>query len=198
MYLNLVRYLPAVVRKWWANLPHRPKLIVEKFHMFYAAQLLCHEELQSLMEKREKLDNMQIGIHSSTREIQAVYSIDEARMELLITLPLNYPLGVVKVDCGKQIGGRLQSRVVIMQLTLFLSHQNGTLWDGLSLWKRNLDKKYEGVEECYVCYSVIHQDTCQLPKLTCKTCRKKFHSPCLYRWFSSSNKSTCPICRNMF
>lgn len=100
-------------------------------------------------------------------------------MELIVTLPVNHPLGAVKVESGKQIGGRLQSRVLVMQLTIFLTHQNGSLWDGLSLWKRNLDRKFEGVEECYVCYSVIHQDTCQLPKLSCKTCRKKFHGPCL-------------------
>jgi len=59
--------------------------------------------------------------------------------------------------------------------------QNGTIYDGLTMWKNNLDKKFEGVEECYVCYTVIHQETCQLPKLTCKTCKKKFHGPCLVR-----------------
>lgn len=98
-------------------------------------------------------------------------------------------LGAVKVNCGQQIGDKLQSRVVVMQLSIFLTHQNGSIWDGLSLWKRNLDRKFDGVEECYVCYSVIHQETCQLPKLTCKTCKKKFHGQCLVRassHFSSS------------
>lgn len=122
---------------------------------------------------------MQITVHLSTREVLATYSIDEARMECSVTLPVNHPLGVVKVDSGKQIGGRLQSRVLVMQLTIFLTHQNGSIWDGIVLWKRNLDRKFEGVEECYVCYSVIHQDTCQLPKLSCKTCKKKFHGTCL-------------------
>ncbi|EDW99715.1 uncharacterized protein Dyak_GE22938 [Drosophila yakuba] len=141
---------------------------------------------------------MQVTVHSSTREVLAVYAIDEARMELVITLAPNYPLGAVKVECGKQIGGRASSRNVGMQLTIFLTHQNGTIYDGLTMWKNNLDKKFEGVEECYVCYTVIHQDTCQLPKLTCKTCKKKFHGPCLYKWFTTSSKSTCPICRNVF
>lgn len=53
----------------------------------------------------------------------AVYAIDEARMELVITLAPNYPLGAVKVECGKQIGGRASSRNVGMQLTIFLTHQ---------------------------------------------------------------------------
>lgn len=188
----------AVVRKSWTNLPHRTNLLIEKFNMYYASALLCQEELRALMDKRDKMDNIQISVHNSTREIIAVYTKEEARMELMITLPLNYPLAVAKVEGGKSVNSRIQSKEVLMQLNLFLSHQNGTIWNGLSLWKRNLDKKFEGVEECYVCYSVIHQDTYQLPKLTCKTCKKRFHSPCLYRWFSTSNKSTCPICRNIF
>jgi E3 ubiquitin-protein ligase listerin len=140
----------------------------------------------------------QITVFTPARQVSATYSMDEAKMELVITLPVNHPLGAVKVESGKQIGGRMQSRQVVMQLSIFLTHQNGSIWDGLSLWKRNLDRKFEGVEECYVCYSVIHQDTCQLPRLSCRTCKKKFHAPCLYRWFSTSNKSTCPICRNIF
>lgn len=73
--------------------------------------------------KKDKHENMQVTVHISTREVLAVYSIDEARMELVITLASNYPLGSVKVDCNKQIGGRASSRNVAMQLTIFLTHQ---------------------------------------------------------------------------
>lgn len=47
------------------------------------------------------------------------------------------------------------------------------------LWKRNLDKKFQGVEECYICYSILHSSNYQIPKLSCRTCHKKFHSSCL-------------------
>lgn len=198
LYTQSLRYLPAVVRRWWNGLNHRHAAIVGKVTSNCVSNLLCQDEFQSLVEKKDRQDNMQIKVHAAARQVTAVYSIDEAKIELHITLPNNFPLGAVTVEDGKQIGGRLQSRQVVMQLSIFLTHQNGSIWDGLSLWKRNLDRKFEGVEECYVCYSVIHQDTCQLPKLSCKTCRKKFHGPCLYRWFSTSNKSTCPICRNIF
>lgn len=60
--------------------------------------------------------------------------------------------------------------------------QNGSIWDGLLLWKSNLDKKFEGVEECYICFSIVHQSSHQLPKMTCGTCKKKFHSFCLVRF----------------
>ena len=61
--------------------------------------------------------------------------------------------------------------------------------DGLALWKRNVDKKFAGVEECMVCFSVIHPSNYQLPKLQCKVCKKKFHSACLV--------STIPIYQNL-
>ncbi|XP_058458780.1 E3 ubiquitin-protein ligase listerin [Malaya genurostris] len=198
LYTQSLRFLPAVVRRWWNGLNHRHATLIGKVTSNCVSNLLCQDEFQALMEKKDRQDNMQIKVHVAARQVMAVYSIDEAKIELHITLPCNFPLGAVTVEGGKHIGGRLHSRQVVMQLSIFLTHQNGSIWDGLSLWKRNLDRKFEGVEECYVCYSVIHQDTCQLPKLSCKTCKKKFHGPCLYRWFSTSNKSTCPICRNIF
>lgn len=57
--------------------------------------------------------------------------------------------------------------------------QNGSIWDGLVLWKSSLDKRFEGVEECYICFAILHNPSHQLPKLSCHTCRKKFHSHCL-------------------
>ena len=76
--------------------------------------------------------------------------------------------------------------------------QNGSLVDGLQLWKRNVDKHFEGVDECYICYSVLHGSSYQLPRKQCRTCRKRFHAECLYRWFDTSNNSACPLCRNLF
>lgn len=179
VYMLALKHLPAVVRKWWTDSHPRQKLLVDKITSVFISSQLCNDELRALLDKKKKNDAFQITVHNSTREARATYVIDEARMELIIQLPINYPLGTVKVTCGQQIGDKLQSRVVVMQLSIFLTHQNGSIWDGLSLWKRNLDRKFEGVEECYVCYSVIHQETCQLPKLTCKTCKKRFHGQCL-------------------
>ena len=53
-------------------------------------------------------------------------------------------------------------------------------------------------QECYICFYILHGTNHQLPKLACRTCKKKFHSACLYKWFSTSNNSTCPLCRNLF
>ena len=80
----------------------------------------------------------------------------------------------------------------------WFQNQNGSVVDGLTAWKRNVDKRFEGVEECYICFFILHGSTYQMPKVACPTCKKKFHSACLYKWFSTSQNSTCPLCRNLF
>lgn len=51
--------------------------------------------------------------------------------------------------------------------------------DGLRIWRRNIDKRFEGVDDCMICFSVLHGTNFQLPRLSCRTCKKKFHSACL-------------------
>ncbi|XP_014677567.1 PREDICTED: E3 ubiquitin-protein ligase listerin-like [Priapulus caudatus] len=76
------------------------------------------------------------------------------------------------------------------------AEQNGSILEALLMWRRNVSKHFEGVEECMICFSVLHASNYQLPKFTCKTCHKRFHNVCLYKWFSTSQKSTCPMCRS--
>ena len=59
--------------------------------------------------------------------------------------------------------------------------QNGSLLDGILLWKSNLDKHFAGVDDCMICFSVIHSSNYSLPKMVCRTCKKKFHNACLVR-----------------
>uniref|UniRef100_A0A1X7TC72 E3 ubiquitin-protein ligase listerin n=1 Tax=Amphimedon queenslandica TaxID=400682 RepID=A0A1X7TC72_AMPQE len=75
---------------------------------------------------------------------------------------------------------------------------NGSILEGLLLWKSNLDKHFAGLDDCMICFSIIHGSTYSLPKMICRTCKKRFHSSCLYKWFSTSNKSSFPLCRNIF
>lgn len=183
IYTKMLRVLPAVARKYWHNLNTRQKNIIDKITTNYVAEQICNLEFQELNEKRGKDKNIEIQLRQTIREINATYTIEDACMELIVTLPINYPLGSIKIDLGQHIGSRFHSRDLIMQLSIFLTHQNGSIWDALMLWKKNLDRKFEGVEECFICYSVIHQDSCQLPKQSCRNCKKKFHGPCLVSKF---------------
>ncbi|XP_025830695.1 E3 ubiquitin-protein ligase listerin isoform X2 [Agrilus planipennis] len=196
-YYQTLSQLPALVRQWWSVTESKVSQIVERVTSVYVSPTLCSQELSDVIQHEKKFKNMTVKVYPNVREVVAIYTVDEAQMELLITLPPNYPLKVPDIQCNRQICGT-SHRQWILQLKTNVLHQNGRIWDGLSLWNNNLDKKFEGVEECYICFAVLHQGTYQLPKLSCSTCRKKFHSACLYKWFSTSNKSTCPICRNLF
>lgn len=63
-----------------------------------------------------------IKIIPSIREVVAIYTVDESQMELVITLPTNYPLGGPDVQCNRQIGG-ITHKQWLMQLKKCVLHQ---------------------------------------------------------------------------
>ena len=196
LYTNSLRFLPVLVRQWWSTTDSRVSTAVDKITSVHVSPMLCSEELQS--NKFENIENMQVKVLPSAGEVIALYQMDETKLELSIVLPTNHPLGAVTITPCQFVGGTANWRNCHMQLSILLTHQNGSLWDGLMLWKKNLDKRFGGIEECCICYSVFHISTYQIPKSSCHTCRKKFHTSCLYKWFNTSQKSSCPICRNVF
>ena len=67
---------------------------------------------------------MTVKARPLTREVVAVYTVDEISMELVVTLSANHPLGVVSVDSGKRVGVSAgQWRQWMLQMVTFLSHQ---------------------------------------------------------------------------
>ncbi|XP_036139185.1 uncharacterized protein LOC105831366 isoform X2 [Monomorium pharaonis] len=198
LYTNCLRRLPVLVRQWLSTVDSRVSATVDKITSHYVSPKLCEDELLYSRLQLANVENMQVKVHSTAREVIAEYQMEDTKLELSIVLPPNYPLGRVTVESGQEIDGTAKGKNCHTQLSKFLTHQNGSVWDGLLMWKRNLDKKFAGVEECYICFSIFHISTYQLPKLSCHTCRKKFHTRCLYKWFNTSQKSTCPICRNVF
>lgn len=197
VYCNALLRLPALVRQWWGDLEPKVATLVEQVTSVHCAPLVCAEEIKVIQAKDMHHGNMLIKVHPSVREVVAVYQVDEAEMELCIQLPSNYPLGPVRIESRKQLVDG-QWRNQMMQLTFLLTHQNGSIWDGLEHWKSNLDKRFEGVEECYICFSIVHSSNLDIPRQSCSKCKKKFHSACLVKWINTSNKATCPICRNLF
>ncbi|XP_051781695.1 E3 ubiquitin-protein ligase listerin [Erpetoichthys calabaricus] len=199
VYYGTLKYLPAMVRLWFNSLEKRLFTTVDRFTSKFVSNILSSQEISSVQNNTKIFDNMMVKARPTTREVIATYSVDDIFIELVIKLPTNYPLGVISVESGKRVGVAVQQwRNWMLQLTTFLTHQNGSIMEGLTLWKNNVDKRFEGVEDCMICYSVIHGSNYSLPKKSCRTCRKKFHSACLYKWFTSSNKSACPLCRENF
>ncbi|XP_074957449.1 E3 ubiquitin-protein ligase listerin isoform X1 [Phalacrocorax aristotelis] len=199
VYHITLKDLPAMVRLWWNSCEKRVFSVVDKFTSKYVSSVLSSQEISSVQTSTQLFNGMTVKARSVAREVIATYSVDDIFIELIIQLPSNYPLGSITVESGKRVGVAVQQwRNWMLQLSTYLTHQNGSIMEGLSLWKNNVDKRFEGVEDCMICFSVIHGSNYSLPKKACRTCKKKFHSACLYKWFTSSNKSTCPLCRETF
>ena len=228
LYKYTIKCIPAMVRDWWNSQSKRVSDQVDRYTTKFVSPVLIDEEIKEVNRSAHYINNpvqtnepvmVEVGAQkkptlpvddddqstikirgiSSSREIISTYKMKELNMELVIQLPFNYPLGIVEVSSVRRLGvSENEWRNWLIQLTTYLTHQNGSIIQGLQIWKKNVDKKFSGVEECTICYNVIHGTNYQLPKKKCRTCRKLFHSICLYKWFESSSKSTCPLCRNLF
>ncbi|KAG9486176.1 hypothetical protein GDO78_008978 [Eleutherodactylus coqui] len=180
VYHITLKDLPAMVRLWWNGCEKRIFNVVDKFTTKYVSGVLSSQEISSVQSSTQMFDGMTVKARPTTREVIATYSVDDICIELIIQLPQNYPLGSIFVESGRRVGVAVQQwRNWMLQLSTYLTHQNGSIMEGLALWKNNVDKRFEGVEDCMICFSVIHGSNYSLPKKACRTCKKKFHSQCL-------------------
>ena len=203
VYLELLERLPAVVRHWVAHgLPGRAaSAALLKFTEAHCSPRLLRREVGAIGAAvgAEGDESFRVRGSAATRQITATYTCEGSAMQIVLTLPPCHPLRAVDVTCAQRVGvSDAKWRRWQRDISTMLLGQNGTISDALSLWKQNLDKLFEGVEECPICYVIVHPATRQLPKLECRTCAKKFHAACLYKWFNSGQKSTCPMCQATF
>lgn len=180
----------AASRSWWtnSNLTASERQRAEKLASKHVTRRAIRAQLTS--------SHLPDGVKCSMagRLIQAECHIEDARIELKIELREAWPLGQLPPIIEAKPAPH---RDKLMQITLAAA-AGAPLHRLLKLWKDAVDRRYEGLDECHICFSLLYAATAQLPKLKCPTCKKSFHSACLYRWFSTSNKSTCPLCRNLF
>ncbi|QCE01031.1 stearoyl-CoA desaturase [Vigna unguiculata] len=200
IYGLMLQVLPAYVRGWFSDLRDRnTSAVIESFTRTCCSPPLIANELSQIKKADFRDENFSVSVSKSANEIVATYTKDETGMDLVIRLPASYPLRPVDVDCTRSLGiAETKQRKWLMSMMLFVRNQNGALAEAIGIWKRNFDKEFEGVEECPICYSVIHTTDHSLPRLGCKTCKHKFHSACLCKWFSTSHKSSCPLCQSPF
>lgn len=192
--------LPAYVRGWFTDLRDRTaSSLIESFTRTWCSPPLIVNELSQIKKANFADENFSVSVSKSANEVVATYMKDETGMDLVIRLPPSYPLRPVDVECMRSLGiSEVKQRKWLMSMMLFVRNQNGALAEAIQTWKSNFDKEFEGVEECPICYSVIHTTNHSLPRLACRTCKHKFHSACLYKWFSTSHKSSCPLCQSPF
>jgi len=200
LYGMMIRLLPSFVRTWFTTLRDRSlSYSIESFTRQWCSPPLLLDEFSQVKDSVYADENFSVSVNRSAYEIVATYKKEETGIDLVIRLPNCYPLRHVDVECTRSLGiSEVKCRKWLLSLTSFVRNQNGAIAEAIRTWKSNFDKEFEGVEECPICYSILHTSNHSLPRLACKTCKHKFHGACLYKWFSTSNKSTCPLCQTPF
>lgn len=168
--------------------------------------------------QKELLSQLVIKIAKASSEIIASYPIEESSVDMLIKLPRSYPLrtpevtsstssasssggggsGAAKSNAGTSGLPETKWRAWLLASQSVISSQNGGLLDAILVFAKNISGHFDGVEECAICYSIIGVMDRNVPNKCCRTCKKLFHGGCLFKWFRTSNQSTCPLCRSLF
>ncbi|XP_018456688.1 E3 ubiquitin-protein ligase listerin [Raphanus sativus] len=198
IYGLMIRVLPAYVREWFSEMRDRSaSSSIEAFTRSWCSPSLIMNEFSQIKKADFNDESFSVSISKSANEVVATYTKDETGMDLVIRLPVSYPLRPVDVNCTKSIGiSDAKQRKWLMSMLMFVRNQNGALAEAIRIWKRNSDKEFEGVEDCPICYSVIHTVNHSLPRRACVTCKYKFHKACLDKWFLTSHKKVCPLCQS--
>ncbi|CAH8667194.1 unnamed protein product [Schistosoma haematobium] len=200
---QLAGTIDKIVSKYFSSSLARDEVVLVQYRSYL--RLLNKERsssksLFSLLKSSAEVGSVRIKGRPLSREIIATYYVgDDHSMEMVIQLPNNYPLSPITVSKGRSVGvGSQQWQSWLLQMSVFVNNHNGSILDGIDLWQSNVRKKFDGVEECAICYSIVHNTNFSLPKMRCHTCRKLFHYACMYKWFTTSRNPACPLCRHLF
>lgn len=143
-------------------------------------------------------DDLVIKVNHRTKEIMVSKEIDDQQLSMVIRLPANFPLGQAVVEGVNRVAvDEKKWRSWLLNAQGVITFSNNSLTDGIIAFRRNVVGALKGQTECAICYSIISADK-QLPTKRCGTCKNLFHGSCLFKWFKTSNSSSCPLCRNPF
>ncbi|KAI9500584.1 hypothetical protein BX070DRAFT_195344 [Coemansia spiralis] len=131
-------------------------------------------------------------------QVTLLYTVDDSTLEMAVKLPPTYPLVLPTIESVKRIAvseKRWRAWLVAAQAQMA---RNRRLDVVCAQVLGNVGAHFAGVEDCAICYSAVGTLDNSLPNKQCRTCKNKFHRMCLFKWFNTSNQSTCPLCRNLF
>ncbi|CAG5052532.1 unnamed protein product [Parnassius apollo] len=154
---------------------------------------LVRANLTLLRKHAHRLPHAHVSIQWSSGEARCSLDVEERRVELSVHFSRAHPLE------PPRLASSANSPAPDTQwLTVYLAYQNGTLLNAFKMWIRAVTARIQSAPQCYICYCRLHPADGRLPSVPCRQCRNKFHAPCLRKWFTTSNKSNCPLCRSSF
>ena len=177
------------------------------------------QNLRSSFASEKVSDALSVRYSEKMSAIVARYDVDESFFEISIDIPETFPLKPAEPRESKRVGvSEQRSRFWLLSLKTMLSSGSGLLNDegydyenepektnktttsgsilmAIISWSKFVDKFFEGVEPCPICYQVLAKSNGRKPEATCRQCSNSYHGDCLMTWFKTSSKSTCPMCQ---
>ena len=178
-------------------------MAVESWTTKYFSPLVISDTLDGVQAWADKQEapagdeqELLVKVSKPAKEVTAAYDVDESQASIGIKLPSSYPIeGVTVFGLHRVAVSERKWQGWIMTTQGVITFSNGSIIDGLQVFKRNIIGALKGQSECAICYSIISTDK-RTPDKRCTTCKNLFHRTCLYKWFQTSNQNTCPLCRN--
>eukprot|EP01065_Artemidia_motanka_P029451 TRINITY_DN35561_c0_g1_i1.p1 TRINITY_DN35561_c0_g1~~TRINITY_DN35561_c0_g1_i1.p1 ORF type:complete len:1757 (+),score=610.57 TRINITY_DN35561_c0_g1_i1:71-5341(+) len=203
----LLGNIPASPRRWVSDCDPSVRDAMHAFVQVHLSTSLIGRELAHIRERggAETFplgEGVTVKVSSAPPSVGILYDYQDAVVTVRMMLPPAFPLVPVQLNSAIETQLRRSGvsddvwRKWVMQMTVSLISKSAGLWGCVLLWWQNLDKHFAGQEPCPICYQVVSSTSHQLPSMPCQCCSGKFHKVCLYRWFTKSNDSTCPLCRS--
>lgn len=220
LFLCLAGPLSGEARAWWGAAEPRAARALERVTRAFVAPALVRRQLQHVKERAGELTDASVAVHWAASEVECVFTVEERPVELRVTLGAAHPLSLPAVSTP-QVGSGTPAPPTAW-LAVYLAYQNGSLLHALRMWMNALHARVDASPHCYICYCRLHPSTGRLPLVFCRQCRNRFHYECLVsavrspappssprcvlsrpfcpqrKWFKTSSKSSCPLCRTNF
>ncbi|OMJ91494.1 hypothetical protein SteCoe_5988 [Stentor coeruleus] len=192
---------PSLGRNWWLGCDRFLSNSVQKIVKKLISPTILLQEIRNIenrqVEWKEK--NLSIETSKAARNITAVFSKSEFTVQVSLQIPTDYPLSPPEPTVTKKVKiSEDKVRRWLLSMVQLLQQENSSLLELLLAWKEHVERGLDGIEDCYICYYLVHPTDKSLPNLPCQVCQNKFHKLCIQKWFSSSHNATCPLCRNPF
>jgi len=207
LYYLTLKYTPSLAKAHYMDLKSKQtRLAVEAWTSRFFSPLIIADTMTEVLtwaESQEvnELENEKeliVKVSRKAREVSAGYEVDDTMLQIVIKLPPAYPLDGVKVEGVTRVAVSQQKWTGWLMTTQgAITFSNGSITDSLFIFRKNVIGALKGKAECAICYSLISSDK-KMPDKGCHTCKNLFHAGCLFKWFATSNQSTCPLCRNPF
>ena len=163
---EIAKRCPGAVRLWQKGLTNRS---LQRHIQDYAQQNLSNLLVARELKSVKAISGITCIPYSKSRSISASYTRDDLEVEIMITLPVDWPLSQPSIQGTfniqeyhsnlsglKSVGVNASEwRLWLFQLEQALATGAG-LASGLRKWSQNLHKRFDGLEECYICYSIIY------------------------------------------